>query len=98
MLFANLDLNGPGRLSCSFWSLFTQLVICVIGLTVYLVFSKWYKPRRRQENYNTHIRRVLEDNYMKLFDDRMYGSNSRSEIFVVESSISSKMLSNSSTF
>ena len=100
MPFTNFDLNGPGRLDCSFWSLSTQLVICVIGLIVYLVSSKWYKPRQREENYDTCIRSVLEDNYMRLFDGRIkvHGSNNSSATFVITSFVSSKTLSNSIAF
>ena len=98
--FTNLDLNGPGSLNCSFWSLFTQFVICVIGLIVHLILSKWYKPRQREENYDTYNRRVLEDNYMRLFDGRieMHDSNSSSEPFDIESSNSSKILSKITAF
>ena len=67
--FTYWDLNGPGKLSCSFWSLLIQLFICIFGLITYLVASRWYKQRQREESNEIYMRNIVVDNYMRVLDN-----------------------------
>ena len=82
--FTYFDFNGPGKLSCSFWSLLIQLFICVFGFIVYVVISKRYKQRKREENYDAYMMNVLEDNYVRKFD-AIGTKDDTDEVIVIES-------------
>ena len=47
--------------SNDFLGLLLQLVICIAGLVCFIITAKWYKARRRGDNYNLHIH--VEDIY-----------------------------------
>ena len=82
--FKYLDANGPGKISCSFWSLLIQLFICVFGFIIYIVISKRYKQRKREENYDAYMMNVLEDNYIRKFNE-IGTIDESNEVFVIES-------------
>ena len=82
--FTYWELNGPGKISCSFWSLLIQLFICVFGLITYLVASRWYKQRQREESYDIYMRNIVEDNYMRVLANANTNDD-KDVIFIVES-------------
>ena len=94
--FTYFDFNGPGKLSCSFWSLLIQLFICVFGFIVYVVISKRYKQRKREENYDAYMMNVLEDNYIRRFND--IGTKDDPDDVIVIESLSSPYLPAEKTF
>ena len=62
------DINGPSKLSCSFWSLSIQFIICIIGLIVYGYVSRCYKLRQRESNYDASMRIVIENIFIEALD------------------------------
>ena len=55
------DVNGPGKLSCSSWILFTQLAISIIGVIVFLIVVTKYEKRKKKDEYNYYV--VVEEHY-----------------------------------
>ena len=53
-LFSLWNIDGPGKISCSFWVLSVQIIICVVGMIVYVFVAKWYQKRRKDEDYDVH--------------------------------------------
>ena len=42
-IFSLWNIDGPGRVSCSFWVLVFQIILCVVGMIVYIFVSRWYQ-------------------------------------------------------
>ena len=59
--------NDVSGLSCSFWILFVQMVLCIIGFFVFVFAAFKYKRRKRKEEYDVHI--VVEDTYVRILDE-----------------------------
>ena len=49
--FFYLDSTNYGWLSCSFWIILINVVVCVLGLVVYIMTGKWYKRQKRGDRY-----------------------------------------------
>ena len=64
--FSARRLDGPGRLSCTFWILLIQLVICVIGIMVFVLVARRYKARKKDDSYN--YREAIEDVYERALE------------------------------
>ena len=47
--FPEVHVDALGKLTCSFWVLLLQAMICVIGVIVNLIVGKYYKRRQRDE-------------------------------------------------
>ena len=64
--FSLWTINGPDRLSCSFWILVFEVLLCIVGFLVFWYTSRHYKRRIRGEMYlyheaiETHLDRVLQ--------------------------------------
>ena len=53
--------------TCSFWIILINMIICIVGLVVYLLTYQWYTQRKRGVEYNTNV--VVEeiyDNYLNV--------------------------------
>ena len=75
IIFTNVNVRGPADLSCSFYVLTIQIVICVAGYAVYIIVARWYKRRKRNDDYNTMA--VLEKTYEGRFTTSDDLSNSQ---------------------
>ncbi len=71
--FPEVHLDALGKLTCSFWVLLLQAVICVIGVIVNLMVGKYYKRRQRDEGY--HATEIITDYTSKVIN-RSYFNNS----------------------
>ena len=67
VLFLAQDLNGPGKLSCSFWILMTQFFLCLVGLGVYIFIAKRYQRRTRGDVFNA--RSIVEEIFERTFEE-----------------------------
>ena len=54
--------------SCSFWVLLIQIGICIIGLIVYMLVARWYRRRRKNEDYEVHA--VINATYDHILENR----------------------------
>ena len=61
IFFTIPNLDGPGHLTCTFWSLLAQFIVILIGGFTYMFTAYWYKQRQRGENYSLH--EVVEKHY-----------------------------------
>ena len=52
--FSLWTIDGPDRLSCSFWILICEVLLCIVGFIVFLYISRHYKRRIRGEMYLYH--------------------------------------------
>ena len=58
-------LAAPGKLTCSFWNLLIQVIICIFGVIVNFMVTKMYKRRRRGDEYHhvdvitSHVSKIL---------------------------------------
>ena len=82
--FSLKNINGPGKISCSFWILLVQIIICITGTCVYLYVMKWYSRRRRGEDY--FAAKVIEEKYDNYFRTEMEDRSTESIECVVISS------------
>ena len=67
-IFSLWDIGGPGKVSCSFWVLAFQVILCVVGLIVYIFVARWYQKRRKDEDYDVHA--VVEATYDRVLKQR----------------------------
>ena len=67
-IFSLWNIDGPGRVSCSFWVLVLQIILCVVGMIVYIFVSRWYQKRRKDEDYDVHA--VVEATYNRVLKQR----------------------------
>ena len=67
-IFIYWNIHGPGRISCSFWVLLIQVVICIIGMIIYMYVARWYRRRRKDEDYEVHA--VIKATYDRIFESR----------------------------
>ena len=64
--FSLWTIDGPDRLSCSFWILVFEVLLCIIGFIVFWYVSRHYKRRIRRETYlyqeaiEAHVDRLLQ--------------------------------------
>ena len=74
--FNNPYSNVTGKLSCSFYSLVTQSLICVFGLLLYFMASRRYKQRQREDCYDANMRTEIENYFLRNFQrsDERYGT------------------------
>ena len=70
-----------GHVSCSFWVLLLQIVICSIGLIVYTFVARWYQRRRKDEDYEVHA--VVKATYDHIFENRQEEQYSESTLKVL---------------
>ena len=56
-----------GIITCSFWILIIHMVICVTGFTLFIVVTRWYKGRKRSEEFD--LNQTVEDNFEKYLKD-----------------------------
>ena len=75
IVFTNVYVRGPADLSCSFYVLTIQIVICVAGFAVHIFVACWYKRRKHNDDYDTMA--VLEKKYEKRFTTSDDLSNSQ---------------------
>ena len=66
-LFSLWNIDGPGKISCSFWILSVQIIICVVGMIVYVFVAKWYEKRRKDEDYDVHA--TVEATYHRMLEN-----------------------------
>ena len=57
-----------GHVSCSFWVLLIQIGICIIGMIIYMYVARWYRRRRKDEDYEVHA--VVKATYDHIFESR----------------------------
>ena len=63
--FSYVSSTEVGRITCSFWIILINIIICVVGLTVYVLIYRWYTNRKRGEEYNTNVTvEGVYDNYL----------------------------------
>ena len=56
------EVHGPGnKLTCSFWAVLVQVVVCVVGFIIYTAVARWYSWRLRETNPN--IQGMIENKY-----------------------------------
>ena len=67
-LFSLWNIDGPGKISCRFWILSVQIIICVVGMIVYVFVAKWYRKRRKDEDYDVHA--TVEATYHRMLENR----------------------------
>ena len=60
--------NISGHVSCSFWVLLIQMGICIIGLIIYIFVARWYRRRRKDEDYEVHA--VVKATYDHILENR----------------------------
>ena len=70
-IFSLWNIDGPGRVSCSFWVLAFQIILCVVGMIVYIFVAWWYQKRRKDEDYDVHA--VVEATYDRVLKQREKG-------------------------
>ena len=78
-LFSLWNIEGPGRVSGSFWVLVLQVILCVVGMMVYIHVARWYKKRRKDEDYDVHA--VVEATYNRRFQQN--NESDEKEFYVV---------------
>ena len=76
------NIGGPGRVSCSFWVLLSQIVICIIGMIIYIFIARWYQRRRKNEDYEVHA--VAKATYDHIFENRQDEQYSESIFTVID--------------
>ena len=64
------------KMSCSFYSLIIQCLICIVGLLLYFLASRRYKQRQREDCYDANMRTEIENYFLRNFQrsDNRYGS------------------------
>ena len=67
-MFIFWNIGGPGRISCSFWVLLSQIGICIIGMIIYIFVARWYQRRRKDEDYEVHA--VVKATYDHILENR----------------------------
>ena len=67
-IFSYWNIGGPGKISCSFWVLLSQIGICIIGMIIYIFIARWYQRRRKDEDYEVHA--VVKATYDHIFESR----------------------------
>ena len=82
-IFIFWNIGGPGRISCSFWVLLSQIGICIIGMIIYILVARWYQRRCKDEDYEVHA--VVKATYDHIFENReeQYSESTFSVIDVV---------------
>ena len=60
--------HGPGKISCRFWILSVLIIICVVGMIVYVFVAKWYPKRHKDEDYDLHA--TVEATYYRMLENR----------------------------
>ena len=81
--FLFIPLDGPYKFTCSFWILLIEIVICFIGVLVYVCLIKKYRRRQRGEYYDMHT--VIEENFNRGIEMELEASDDPSEIYIVVS-------------
>lgn len=59
--------NGPGGLSCNFWNILTQLLVCIVGFFIYVKVARWYQNRVRNEEFD---RVIVEEAFNRRLERR----------------------------
>jgi peptide/histidine transporter 3/4 len=62
-------LDGPGNMPCTFWVLLINIMICFIGMIIFITAAKKYKARQRGDNYN--YRAVIESTYERRYQNML---------------------------
>ena len=70
-----------GPISYSFWVLLSQFVICIIGMIIYIFVARWYRRRRKDEDYEVHA--VVKATYDHIFENRQEEQYSESSLEVL---------------
>ena len=65
-IFTFWNISGP--VSCSFWILLIQMGICIIGVIIYIFVARWYRRRRKDEDYEVHA--ILKATYDHILESR----------------------------
>ena len=81
-IFIYWNIGGPGRISCSFWVLLSQIGICIIGMFIYIFVARWYQRRRKDEDYEVHA--VVKATYDHIFENRQEEQYSESTFTVID--------------
>ena len=81
-IFIYWNISGPGRISCSFWVLLLQVVICIIGLIIYIFIARWYRRRRKDEDYEVHA--IVKATYDHILESRQEEQYSESTYTVID--------------
>ena len=81
-MFIFWNIGGPGRVSCSFWVLLSQIVICIIGMIIYIFVTKWYQRRRKDEDYEVHA--VVKATYDHILENRQEEQYTESTFTVID--------------
>ena len=63
------NVNSIGSITCTFWILLLQIVICISGFCIFLFVLKWYSKRRRSEEY--YAAKVIEEKFDSYFKFKM---------------------------
>ena len=79
--FSANNIDGPGSLSCTFWILIIQIMICIVGIIVFIIVIRRYKARRKDDSYN--YREVIEDAYERALQHRDQHSDEYSTEYVL---------------
>ena len=87
-LFSLWNIEGPGRVSCSFWVLVLQVILCVVGMMVYIHIARWYKKRHKDEDYDVYA--VVEATYNRRFQRN--NESYEKEFYVVQNDSSLTIL------
>ena len=81
--FLFLPLDGPYKFTCSFWILLIEIIICFVGVLVYVYLIRKYPRRQRGEQYDMHA--VIEENFQRAIERELEVSNDPSEMYIVVS-------------
>ena len=81
-VFIFWNIGGPGRISCSFWVLLSQIGICIIGMIIYIFVARWYQRRRKDEDYEVHA--VVKATYDHILENRQEEQYSESTFTVID--------------
>ena len=72
-IFSLWNVGGPDKIPDTFWVLILQVIVCVVGMIVYVLVARWYQRRRKDEDYNVHT--VVEETYNRVLSIDTYFKN-----------------------
>ena len=75
-IFSLWNVGGPGKIPDTFWVLILQVIVCAVGMIVYVLVARWYQRRRKDEDYDVHT--VVEETYDRVLSiDTSFKNNYR---------------------
>ena len=80
--FPEFEFDAPGKLTCSFWILLFQSLICILGVFIIFFVGRFYKRRNRGESY--HVVETIT-NHTSCVLNRSFQSNPSYERLVIAS-------------